>query len=227
MMNGEIRIVGDVADEFAAITANELAASATTPFALGCSGGGSGKACYEALARRADVDFARIAVLFADERCVDPSSPDANAGAIRRAFGDHADELAAFHPMSCEEGPEPYAALLRSYGAIDLLQLGLGPDGHTASLFPNSAALDAPAGQLVAPNDDPSGRNPHPRLTLTYPGIALARVVVVTVIGADKAFAMSRIAAGDDLPGARLAASRLIWLVDTTASSGLSLKVRS
>ena len=226
-MTGEIRIVGDVPEEFAAITAQELAGSPSEPFVLGCSGGGSGKACYEALARREDVDFSRIAALFADERCVDPTSPDANAASIRRAFGEHADELSAYQPMSCDEGPEAYSELLRGYGQFDLLQLGLGPDGHTASLFPDSPALDAPPDQLVARNNDPSGRNPHPRLTLTYAGIALARVVVVTVLGADKAFAMSRIAAGDDLPASRLSAPRLIWLVDTAASSGLSLKVRS
>ena len=226
-MPGEIRIVGDVPEEFAAITAQELAASSSQPFVLGCSGGASGKACYEALARRDDVDFSRIAALLADERCVDPTSPDANAASIRRAFGEHADELSAFQPMSCDEGPEAYATLIRAYGRFDLLQLGLGPDGHTASLFTGSPALDAPQDQLVARNEDPSGRNLHPRLTLTYPGIALARVVIVTVLGADKALAMSRIAAGDDLPAARIEAPRLIWLVDTAASSGLSLKVRS
>jgi 6-phosphogluconolactonase len=227
MMRGEIRIAADVAGQFAALTAELIDASTSSPFVLGCSGGASGKACYEALARRDDVAFSRIAALFVDERCVDPGSPDANAGSIRQAFGAHASELAAFHPMSCEDGPEAYAALLRGYGRIDLLQLGLGPDGHTASLFPNSSALDAPADELVATNVDPSGRNEHPRLTLTYPGIALAGVVVVTVIGADKVDAVSRVATGDDLPAARLDAPRLIWLIDAAAAAGLPAGLRS
>jgi 6-phosphogluconolactonase/glucosamine-6-phosphate isomerase/deaminase len=66
------------------------------------------------------------------------------------------------------------AAVLAGPG-IDLIHLGLGPDGHTASLFPNAPTLDAGPDELVAATEDPNGRNPHPRLTVTLPVINAAR----------------------------------------------------
>ena len=95
---------------------------------------------------------------------------------------------------------------------------GSGPDGHTASLFPGSAALDdTDPAQLVVANRDPSGVNPHDRLTLTYPAIARARQVVFTVSGASKRDAFARIAAGEDLPAGRVAGPDMLWLVDAAA----------
>jgi 6-phosphogluconolactonase/glucosamine-6-phosphate isomerase/deaminase len=98
------------------------------------------------------------------------------------------------------------------------VHLGLGPDGHTASLFPGSTGLDADPGRLVVMNDDPTGRNPHERMTLTFSGIARARLVLFTVVGADKQEAMQRIADGEDLPAARVRADRVVWLVDREAA---------
>ena len=69
---------------------------------------------------------------------------------------------------------------------IDLIHLGMGPDGHTASLFPGDASLDAGPGVLVLATEDPNGRNPHPRLTLTLPAINSARTAVFTVAGASQ-----------------------------------------
>ncbi|MEZ5178445.1 MAG: 6-phosphogluconolactonase [Acidimicrobiales bacterium] len=111
---------------------------------------------------------------------------------------------------------------LGDLGRIDLVHLGMGADGHTASLFPNSEALDADPGRLVAMNDDPSGVNPYRRMTLTFAGIARARLVVVTVSGAEKAEALAAVAAGEDLPAARIDADAVVWLVDPAAASGLS-----
>jgi 6-phosphogluconolactonase len=100
---------------------------------------------------------------------------------------------------------------------IDLIHLGLGPDGHTASLFPNAPTLDADPGVLVLATEDPNGRNPHPRLTLTLPAINSARLAVFTVAGASKAEAVGRLSRGEDLPAARVHAGRTVWLVDGPA----------
>ena len=74
---------------------------------------------------------------------------------------------------------------------IDLVHLGMGPDGHTASLFPGDTSLDAGPGVLVVTTEDPNGRNPHPRLTLTLPAINSARSAVFTVAGSSKAAAVA------------------------------------
>jgi 6-phosphogluconolactonase len=106
---------------------------------------------------------------------------------------------------------------------LDLVHLGLGPDGHTASLFPGSDGLLAPPERLVVNNVDPSGRNAHLRLTLTLAGIARARLVVFTVAGADKHQAMSGIVHHEDLPAARVRADRVVWLCDADAIGAKSV----
>lgn len=72
----------------------------------------------------------------------------------------------------------------------------------------------------MALNDDPSGRNPHRRLTLTFEGISRGRLVVFTVTGSDKHAALSAILAGEDLPAARVRAGRVLWLCDAGAFEG-------
>ena len=96
--------------------------------------------------------------------------------------------------------------------------MGMGPDGHTASLFPGSASLDAGPGELVVATEDPARRNPHPRLTLTLPAINSARPAVFTVAGAAHAAAVAALVRGEDLPAARVHAGTTIWLVDAAAS---------
>ena len=100
---------------------------------------------------------------------------------------------------------------------IDLIHLGLGPDGHTASLFAGTPSLEAGPGELVVATEDPAGQNRHPRLTLTLPAINSARLAVFTVAGASKAEALGRVARGEDLPAGRVHAGRTVWLVDGAA----------
>jgi 6-phosphogluconolactonase len=127
------------------------------------------------------------------------------------------------YPMRCEEGPDPYQLRLGELGRIDLIHLGMGPDGHTASLFPGSPALDADPGRLVTTNEDPTGANPHPRMTLTYAGIARARLALMTVAGEAKRDALARVAAGDPaMPATRVRADRVLWIVDPAAAGDLA-----
>jgi len=225
-MNGEIRVVDDVPAAFSALIEEAFLESAkvrgSRPFRLAASGGNSGAASFRALIKSALIDFSKVDLYFVDERCVDPSADAANQHAIAEVFGDSLRTLAGFHPMSCEDGAEAYDRLLREAGALDAVQLGLGPDGHTASIFPGSAALDVNDSRLVVKNVDPSGLNDYDRLTLTYAGIHLASLVVFAVIGAARADVVAKIAAGEDLPASRVAADRVVWLIDTAAGSLLS-----
>jgi 6-phosphogluconolactonase len=127
------------------------------------------------------------------------------------------------HPMYRSGPPDEAAAAyqreLEPLPRFDLVHLGLGPDGHCASLFPDSPALaiDDP-GVLVAANRDPNANNPHDRITLTLPGIARAALVVFTVSGASKHPALARMVAGEDLPASRVTADEVVWLVDGDAA---------
>jgi len=103
--------------------------------------------------------------------------------------------------------------------SFDLVHLGVGPDGHCASLFPGSDALDIEdPGILVVASRDPNATNPYDRITLTLPAIARARLVVFTVAGTSKRDAFSQIVSGDDLPAARVSADEVVWLVDADAA---------
>jgi 6-phosphogluconolactonase len=113
------------------------------------------------------------------------------------------------------EAADAYDRLLREYGPLDLVHLGLGPDGHTASLFPGSPALDEIERLVVVTGDD---LHPHPRLTLTFPAIAQSRLAVFTVAGEGKRDALDRVKTGDEVPAARVSAGRVIWLVDEAAN---------
>jgi 6-phosphogluconolactonase len=113
------------------------------------------------------------------------------------------------------------AAVMAGPG-IDLIHLGLGPDGHTASLFPNAPTLDAGPGELVAATEDPNGRNPHPRMTLTLPVINAARCAVFTVSGESKQDAIAAVRRGDDIPAERVRSQRIVWLVDEAAAGPAS-----
>ena len=113
-----------------------------------------------------------------------------------------------------EAAAAAYDALVAAAPPIGLVHLGLGPDGHTASLFPGTAAL-AVDDRLVIPNGD--DLHPHPRLTFTFPALARSRLVVFTVAGAEKRDAFARVRRGDDLPASHVTADRVVWLADADA----------
>ena len=213
-------MVEDVAGAFSGLVVEAFDARARSPFALAVSGGPTARRCYERLADEAAdrIDWWDLDVYWGDERCVAPDDSDSNEAMVREALLAKVGAVNAYFPMRCSEGAEAYQMKVANVEYFDLVHLGLGPDGHTASLFPGSAGLDADPGQLVVLNDDPSGRNLHRRMTLTLSGIAKARQVVFTVSGSAKQEAMQAVYDGADLPAARVRADRITWLVDPDAA---------
>jgi 6-phosphogluconolactonase len=218
-MFGELLVVTDVASAFADEVIAAYSQRSGEGFSLALSGGATARACYECLAdASADrIDWWQVEVFWGDERCVPADSEESNERLGRQSLLERVGGANRVHPMRCDDGPDRYQLLVGELGAFDVIHLGLGPDGHTASLFPGSPALDADPGQLVALNRDPSGRNPFDRMTLTLSGISRGRLVLFTVSGASKQAAMQAIADGEDLPAARVRAERVVWLVDPAA----------
>lgn len=219
-MNGELIVTPDVPGAFLTHVLECYERRPREQFAVALSGGETARACYERLAEEGaeSIDWWKVDVYWGDERCVPPDDPDANQLLGRQALLERVGAANTIRPMRCDDGPEPYQLMVGELGFFDLVHLGMGPDGHTASLFPDSAALSADPGQLVALNEDPHGRNPHKRMTLTLPGIARSRLVVFTVAGEAKAEAMRAIYNGADLPASRVTSERVVWLVDPAAS---------
>ena len=208
-MNGEVRAVDDVPAAFADVVRS------SAPRTLAVSGGGTARRCYQRLAAESDIDWPSITVVIGDERWVPVDHPDSNESMARGVLLErvpvgtvHSARLAG---RTIEEAADAYDALVARLQPLDLVHLGLGEDGHTASLFPGSPALDVDDRQVVATGDD---AHPWPRLTLTFPAIAATRLAVVTVEGEDKRDAWRRVQAGGDVPATRLQSQRLVWLVE-------------
>jgi 6-phosphogluconolactonase len=208
-----VRTVDDVPQAFAALVTE------TAPSSIALSGGGTARTCYELLAT-ADVPWERVDVWFGDERWVPVHDPDSNEGMAREAFldevGPHSIESMYQSDSTAEAGAERYDALLKAAPPLALVHLGLGPDGHTASLFPGNASLDERDRFVITAGDD---LHPHPRLTVTYPALARSELVVFTVAGEGKREAFAKLLAGDEeLPAGRVRAGRVVWLVDRAAN---------
>lgn len=226
-MNGAVRLVPSVPDAFARLVAQAIAEPRSDRFSLFLSGGSTAHDCYQRLAQVAGagsgVGWGEVDVYLGDERCVPPDHPDSNHHMITEALLDVVGPVGSDHPMyrsgASSAAATDYQAVIAPLPAFDLVHLGLGPDGHTASLFPGSAALDiADPTVLVVANQDPQAVNPHDRITLTYPAIARARLAVFTVSGRSKREAFAGVVAGDDLPAARVTADQIVWLVDEEAA---------
>ncbi len=194
------------------------------PHSIALSGGTTARECYVATAA-AGVDWSTTAFWFGDERFVPVADPESNEGMARAVWLDAIPGVAV-HSMA-EAGPDVetaarnYEAALRAAPALGVVHLGLGPDGHTASLFPGSSALDETE-RWVLPAGD--ALHPHPRLTLTFAALAAADAIVVTVAGTEKRHALGQVLAGDPgLPASRLVtdpelARRTTWLADAPAA---------
>lgn len=159
------------------------------------AGGSTPQRTYQLLGP--GLHWARTAVLFGDERCVAPDDPESNYAMASRELLQRV-HPATVHRMPAELGPEEAAVLYEqvvgAYQPLDLVLLGMGPDGHTASLFPASPELDAEGlvtGVRAAPKPPPD------RVSLTLKALWAARRVVILVTGADKAEAVARAARGE------------------------------
>ena len=201
----------DVAAAAAADTAEALREGART---LVLAGGTTPRRCYELLSQL-EVEWGRVCVLFGDERCVHPDHPDSNYRMAREALLDRVSP-ASVHRMAGELGPDEaagaYAHIVAALAPLDIVLLGVGEDGHTASLFPGHAALQA-SGLAVGIRDSP--KPPPQRVTLTLNALRSARRVIILATGAGKADAVARAKRGE-VPSGMIAGAR--WLIDKAAA---------
>ena len=201
----------DVAAAAAADIAEALREGARS---LVLAGGTSPQRCYELLSHM-DIEWGRVTVLFGDERCVPPDHPDSNYRMARESLLDRVSP-ASVHRMPAELGPDEgaglYAHIVASVAPLDVVTLGVGEDGHTASLFPGHPALKATA-LVVGIRDSP--KPPPQRVTLTLPALQSARRVIILATGAGKADAVAR-AKRREVPSGMIVGAR--WLIDRAAA---------
>jgi 6-phosphogluconolactonase len=178
------------------------------------AGGNTPKRCYEMLAG-ADVKWGRVTVLFGDERCVPPDHPDSNYRMAREALLDHV-APATVHRIAGELGPDEaasvYDSIVGALNPLDVVLLGAGEDGHTASLFPGHPELQA-TGWAVGVRNAP--KPPPDRVSLTLPALRGARHVIVLATGAGKADAVAKARRGE-VPSGMIAGA--LWLIDRAAA---------
>jgi 6-phosphogluconolactonase len=201
----------DVAAAAASDIANALREGARS---LVLAGGTTPQRCYELLSQM-EVEWGRVTILFGDERCVRPDHPDSNYRMARETLLDRVSP-ATVHRMPAELGPDEgadlYAHIVASVAPLDVVTLGVGEDGHTASLFPGHPALKASA-LVVGIRDSP--KPPPQRVTLTLPALQRARRVIILATGAGKADAVSKAKRGE-VPSGMISGAR--WLIDRAAA---------
>lgn len=209
-------------------------------FTLALSGGSTPKPLYENLAQQ-DLPWDKVHIFWGDERYVPANHPDSNEGMARRAWLDQVPIPAEhIHPMPTQDADPAVSArlyeqhLARFFGgkeggsadeipALDVVLLGLGDDGHTASLFPQTEVLNVCDRWIGVGN-----RGADPRLTFTIGLINRARCVLFLVAGQNKRPALQAIFSKDansfDYPARFIRPEgKLIWLLDADAGEGLEI----
>ena len=203
--------------------------------AIGLTGGSSPKALYELFATdpyQSRIPWDRVHWFIGDDRFVPASDPRNNMAMARRIFLDARAPADNIHPIptdaaSPDAAAQRYENELKSfYGAdrldpakrlFDLVLMGVGPDGHTASLFPGYPATRETERWVVGvpkANVEPF----VPRVTLTFPALASCREMLFELSGSSKRAILTRVLAGDDLPAGRAHSSgETIWLADRAA----------
>jgi 6-phosphogluconolactonase len=218
-----------VARSAAAIIATDLRAAVTSRgrFVMAVSGGRTPWRMLRVLADE-PLPWEHVHVFQVDERVAPPDDPDRNLAHLRASLLDHAPlQPDHIHAMAVEEADlacasEQYARTLRDVAGapavLDLVHLGLGPDGHTASLVPGDPALDV-AYADVATSGPYQGRR---RMTLTFPLINRSRRILWVVTGGEKAEMLVRLRAGDrSIPASRVRRDHALVLADSAAAHQL------
>jgi 6-phosphogluconolactonase len=204
-------------------------------FTIALAGGSTPKPLYEAIAAQ-NLPWDKIHVFWGDERYVAPDHPDSNEGMARRAWLDKVDIPAEnIHPMPTDAADpataaQTYDQQLRAFfqaapgtfPALDVILLGMGDDGHTASLFPHTEALQV-CDRLVSVGN----KDGQPRITFTIPLINQARCVLFMVAGANKQAALKQVFAADAEPETYPARfiqlpGEVWWLLDQAAGANLA-----
>jgi 6-phosphogluconolactonase len=220
------------------------------------AGGAPAAAAAAAAAAAESIDWSKTHVFWVDERVVPHASPDSNAGAAKKALLDRLPDLPAANVHAIAEGLNPAQAAAEYAGRLlglpasvlprvpfsaeggadgallprfDLILLGVGPDGHVASLFPNASATAQQAADTpwILPVTN-SPKPPPERITFSLPAINAAREVVVVALGQGKSEVVQRALEVQALPGAVPAqlvrpASGALWLLDAAAAQQLDL----
>jgi 6-phosphogluconolactonase len=220
----DLRIV-DTAAEAGEAAAQLIAEAAGAGGHVGLSGGSGPRPAYERAAILRP-NWGRAELWWIDERCVPPADGQSNYRVVRESLLDGlARPPAEVHRIRGELEPEEaaaeYDAALADV-ALDLAVMGIGPDGHTASLFPDAPALDEAERRAVAAE---AGMEPFvPRVTMTVPALAAARTMVYLVTGEAKAEAVGRAFSGEPSPATPASLVRgveTIALLDRAAAARL------
>ena len=216
---------------------SRLRSAAAGPFRLALSGGSTPRRLYEILSSPGfgkTILWHRVHLFFADERCVPADHPESNFGLVRAALLDRLSQPPAKVFRMEGEASDPAEAARRYEEAIrsdfgrqasgmDLVLLGVGADGHTASLFPGADSLEEERRWVLA--TDPPGEGGRRRMTLTLPLLNESTEVWFLATGQAKAAILARIhgEGGADLPAGRVRArpGQVTWFLDRAASSRL------
>jgi 6-phosphogluconolactonase len=208
------------------IVADDVAGEALQAFRrlnpgnVALAGGSTPRPFYERLASAGGFDWSGLDVFFTDERCVAPDHPDSSFRMVRESL---LSKIPPPGPMvwrmpgeTCdaerhESALREFAGRTRSF--LDLAILGLGEDGHTASLFPGDNALREYERWVVRVE-----RTPHARLTLTLPVLSAAGTAMFLVTGASKRAALRRFLDGENIPAARVEARTVLVIADPDAA---------
>lgn len=217
-MHHELQVLADpaaVALTAAALVADRArtAVGATGTFSFAVSGGRTPWAMFAELGKQ-EMPWERVVIYQVDERVAPAGDPDRNLSHLREALGS-APAVVKAMPVNDPDLNGASAAYADSLPVrFDLVHLGLGPDGHTASLVPGDPVLDV-TDRLVATTNPYQG---HPRMTMTYPALARAEQILWLITGADKREPLSRLLAGDQsIPAGRVEAGASLALVDQAA----------
>jgi 6-phosphogluconolactonase len=221
-------VVVDSAVDAARLVAGRLAEQAQAGGSIVLTGGSTPRHAYE-IAAELEHDWSRVELWWGDERCVPPGDQRSNFGMAKAALLDRLHgEPAAVHRMQGElgrdEGVRDYKNELTDVGTFDLVLLGLGPDGHVASLFPNYPTLDVSGRDVVGSE---AGHEPFvDRITMTLPRLCNTGELLFLVAGEDKAEAAARAFGGQPsraTPGslARSAEGTTRAVLDRAAASKL------